>query len=141
MQVVLLLGRLAFIALIYLFLFRMTLVLYAELQTPGMIDKKETEYGCIEVLAGNDTFPKGRVFKVGRRGLSVGRSQRNDIVLPDRYASLEHAVFKSHKGALVLEDCGSTNGTWVNGERISSPIQLAAGDYVKIGGITFQYSR
>ncbi|MDR3288522.1 MAG: FHA domain-containing protein [Peptococcaceae bacterium] len=141
MQIILVLGRLIFIVLIYLFLFRMTMILYAELQAQGVIERKEAEYGCLEVLAGTDTFPQGRIYKVGRRGLRVGRSKRNDVILPDHYASLEHAVFREAKGSMMIEDCGSTNGTWVNGEKISSPIQLAAGDYVKIGSITFQYSR
>ena len=65
----------------------------------------------------------------------------NDIVLPDHFASIDHAVFRLQKGQTIVEDLGSTNGTWVNGEQIHSPVQMVAGDYVKIGSITFQYSR
>jgi len=71
----------------------------------------------------------------------LGRGKQNDIVLPDHFASIDHAVFRLQKGHTIVEDLGSTNGTWVNGEQIHSPVQMVVGDYVKIGSITFQYSR
>lgn len=141
MQVVLVLCRLIFVALIYIFLFRVASILLADLNRHGFFCRRETDYGRLEVLTGIDTFPKGRVFKIDSKGLRLGRSKQNDVVLPDHYASLEHAVIKHQKGVTILEDRDSTNGTWVNGEKISSPVQLVPGDYVKIGSITFQYSR
>lgn len=141
MQVILVLGRLVFVVLIYLFLFRVATGLLGDLQFRGFFDRREMECGRLEVLAGTEVFPKGEFFKIDNKGLRVGRDKHNDMVLPDHYASLEHAVFRQHKGNTIVEDTGSTNGTWVNGEKISSPVQLVEGDYVKIGSITFQYSR
>ena len=142
MQVLLVLGRLLFLALIYLFLFRMLTALLGGMQIKGLPSRRQgKEWGRLEVLIGGDSLPKGKVFRLDNRGLRVGRGKNNDIVLLDHFASVDHAVFKMHKGVPMVEDLGSTNGTWVNGERISSSVQLVAGDYVKIGSITFQYSR
>jgi FOG: FHA domain len=141
MQFVLILGRLAFVALIYLFIFRIFTALLADLQLKGIFQHAAHEFGRLEVLTGSETLARGRIFKVDAKGLRLGRGKHNDIVLPDHFASIEHAVIRLNKGQSIVEDLGSTNGTWVNGEQIHSPVQLVAGDYVKIGSITFQYSR
>ena len=141
MQFVLVLGRLAFVGLIYLFIFRIFTALLADLQLKGLFQRPIHEVGRLEVLTGADSLPRGRVFRLDGKGLRLGRGKHNDIVLPDHFASIDHAVFRLQKGQAVVEDLGSTNGTWVNGERIHSPVQLVLGDYVKIGSITFQYSR
>lgn len=141
MEVITVIGRLAFIALIYLFIFRIFTALLADLQLKGMFQRTGQECGRLEILSGTETLPRGRTFKVDGRGLHLGRGKHNDIVLPDHFASIDHAVFRCQKGQTYVEDQGSTNGTWVNGEQIHSPVQLVAGDYVKIGSITFQYSR
>ncbi|WP_407307564.1 FHA domain-containing protein [Desulfosporosinus sp. SB140] len=141
MQVITVIGRLVFVALIYLFIFRIFTALLADLQLKGMFQRSNQEFGRLEVLTGTETLPRGRIFKVDGKGLHLGRGKHNDIVLPDHFASIDHAVFRCQKGQTFVEDLGSTNGTWVNGEQIHSPVQLIAGDYVKIGSITFQYSR
>lgn len=141
MQFVLVIGRLAFVALIYLFIFRIFTALLADLQQRGVFQRATNDNGRLEVLTGGETLSRGRIFRVDGKGLRVGRGKHNDIVLPDHFASIEHAVFRLQKGQTILEDLGSTNGTWVNGEQIHSPVQMVAGDYVKIGSITFQYSR
>ncbi|ODA40948.1 FHA domain-containing protein [Desulfosporosinus sp. BG] len=141
MQLVFVIGRLAFVALIYLFIFRIFTALMADLQMKGIFQRPHHEYGRLEVLTGAEGLSRGSVFRVDGKGLRLGRGKHNDIVLPDHFASIDHAVFRLQKGQTIVEDLGSTNGTWVNGEQIHSPVQLVAGDYVKIGSITFQYSR
>ena len=141
MQFVLVIGRLVFVALIYLFIFRIFTALMADLQMKGIFQRPINEYGRLEVLSGAETLSKGSIFRVDGKGLRLGRGKQNDIVLPDHFASIDHAVFKQKKGQTIVEDLGSTNGTWVNGEQIHSPVQMVVGDYVKIGSITFQYSR
>ncbi|MGI5900898.1 MAG: FHA domain-containing protein [Desulfitobacteriia bacterium] len=135
------LGRILFVVFIYLFLLRVVTVLLADLRAGGVLVKSEPDWGCLEVINGSEILPKGRKIKIDARGLTIGRGKHNDIVLPDHYCSLEHAKLKHFKGVTILEDLGSTNGTWVNGERISSRVQLVTGDFIKIGGITFVYSR
>jgi pSer/pThr/pTyr-binding forkhead associated (FHA) protein len=141
MQIVLVIGRFIFLGLIYLLLFRLLTALLADLRGRGIMVRPGQEFGRLEVLTGADFLPKGRVLRIDSKGLRIGRGKNNDIVLPDHFASIEHALFRQQKGVTMLEDLGSTNGTWVNGERIHSPVQLVAGDYIKIGSVTFQYSR
>ncbi|MGE4271446.1 MAG: FHA domain-containing protein [Desulfitobacterium sp.] len=141
MQGILVLGRILFIGLIYLFLFRILTALLADLQLKGLIRREDKDFGRLEVLTGGELLPKGRIFRVDPKGLKMGRGKNNDVVLADHFASLDHALVRHQKGVTTLEDLGSTNGTWVNGERVHSSVQLVAGDYVKIGSITFQYSR
>jgi len=141
MQFVLVIGRLAFVALIYLFIFRIFTALMADLHMKGMLQRPVNELGRLEVLTGAEGLSRGSIFKIDGKGLRLGRGKHNDIVLPDHFASIDHAVFRLQKGQTIVEDLGSTNGTWVNGEQIHSPVQMVAGDYVKIGSITFQYSR
>jgi FHA domain len=66
--------------------------------------------------------------------LILGREQASaDLVIPDPGVSRRHARILPQNGAIVVEDLGSSNGTYVNGERISGPVQLDAGDEVQLG--------
>jgi pSer/pThr/pTyr-binding forkhead associated (FHA) protein len=70
--------------------------------------------------------------------LTIGREQGAGMVIDDGGVSRLHARFTEENGAVVLEDLGSSNGTYVNGERISAPVELAAGDEVQVGGTVLQ---
>ena len=64
---------------------------------------------------------------------TVGRSDKNDIVLNDPMASRVHAIFMRRGGVFLLEDLGSHNGTYVNDERLHAVRQLHHGDRIGIG--------
>jgi class 3 adenylate cyclase/tetratricopeptide (TPR) repeat protein len=74
----------------------------------------------------------GRRIRIAGR-LTVGRGVDAGVVVDDPEISRAHAVFAVTPGGLEIQDLGSLNGTWVNGERITSPTLLAPGDAVKIG--------
>jgi hypothetical protein len=141
MQIITVLGRILFVSFIYLFILRILTVMLADLRAKGVLTKVEADLGCLEVLNGSELLPRGRKLRIDSRGLSIGRGKHNDIVVPDHYCSLEHAELRHIRGMTTLEDLGSTNGTWVNGERINSQVQLVPGDYLKIGSISFLYTR
>lgn len=63
---------------------------------------------------------------------TLGRWPDNDIVLPDRMVSRHHAQIRKVGSQFLLEDLESTNGTYVNGERITGPYVLQDGDVVQI---------
>ena len=66
--------------------------------------------------------------------LILGREDSSaDLVIPDPGVSRRHARVIGENGALILEDLGSSNGTYVNGERISGAVELAPGDEIRIG--------
>src|SRR4051812_1920395 len=110
--------------MIYLFLFRVITTLYGELRSAAWYREKRNSsvVGRLEVVTTEGGLAKGQVYKIGLSGLSVGRSANNDMVLPDSFASQEHARFYPKDGQVWLEDTGSTNGTWVNGEKLATRI-------------------
>lgn len=61
----------------------------------------------------------------------VGRSPDCDFVIDDEKVSRSHATINADAHRLVIEDLGSTNGTWVNGQRVREPVTLGDGDEVR----------
>ncbi len=79
----------------------------------------------------------GIVQRLGRCN-TIGRTPDNDIRIDTEFISRHHAVILMSGTMTVLEDLNSTNGTFVNGERISR-CTLRAGDRVTIGKSEFRY--
>jgi pSer/pThr/pTyr-binding forkhead associated (FHA) protein len=83
---------------------------------------------------------KGKTFDLGDE-LIIGRAEKCHIVLDDTYVSQVHArIFRRGEGYMV-EDLGSTNGTYMNRRRITSPSELQRGDRVKIGKTVMEARR
>lgn len=76
---------------------------------------------------------KGREIPLSQELLTIGRLQGSDVVIDDRLASRRHAEIERRRGQYVVNDCGSRNGTFVNGQRISEPHMLRDGDEIQIG--------
>jgi hypothetical protein len=74
-------------------------------------------------------------------GAVLGRGDGADIRLEDSFASTRHARLVSQGEVIVLEDLGSTNGTYLNGEPLRGPQPLHAGDKVRIGDSEFTFER
>ena len=74
-------------------------------------------------------------------GAVLGRADGADIVLQDSFASGRHARLAPQGEVIVLEDLGSTNGTYLNGEPLSGPQPLHAGDRIRIGDSEFSFER
>jgi ABC-2 type transport system ATP-binding protein len=68
----------------------------------------------------------------------IGRDPGADVVVADSEASGRHASFQLVDGGVVVEDLGSTNGTFVNGRRVSGSQRLAAGDRVQLGNTVLE---
>jgi Serine phosphatase RsbU, regulator of sigma subunit len=74
-----------------------------------------------------DTYPLGRLR------ITIGRSARNDLCIPDPFASRVHAEVRREGDGYVLQDLGSANGTLFNGAPAGGSIPLAPGDRIQIG--------
>jgi FHA domain-containing protein len=74
-------------------------------------------------------------------GALLGRGDQVDIVLEDSFASSRHARLVPHGDVIVLEDLGSTNGTYLNGEPLRGPQPLHMGDRIRIGDSEFTFER
>jgi pSer/pThr/pTyr-binding forkhead associated (FHA) protein len=69
----------------------------------------------------------------GRPPLELGRDKGAEIVLHDPEVSRRHARFESHEGFVYLEDLKSSNGTFLNGRRITEAIEIRQGDEIDVG--------
>src|SRR5438067_1452099 len=68
-----------------------------------------------------------------RRQWIIGRSAECDLVLDQPGVSVRHCRLTETASAVVLEDLGSTNGTFVNGVQVTSPVRVARGDHITLG--------
>src|SRR6266508_841445 len=75
----------------------------------------------------------GAAFTLEGDQLTIGRDSVNEIVINDAEISRRHARLTFQGGKYVLEDLGSTNGTFVNGQRLAGPRVLKAGEVVSFG--------
>ena len=74
-------------------------------------------------------------------GAVLGRGEQADIQLQDTFASSQHARLAPHGDVIVLEDLGSTNGTYLNEEPLRGPQPLRPGDRIRIGDSSFTFER
>jgi hypothetical protein len=75
----------------------------------------------------------GKTFLLEKEEILLGRDLANEIPISDPEVSRRHARFMMQGENIMVEDLGSTNGTFLNGQRISSPQQLRAGDVITLG--------
>jgi pSer/pThr/pTyr-binding forkhead associated (FHA) protein len=83
----------------------------------------------------------GTVIPLGTSPITVGRAADSTLVLKDDYASSRHARFFPSDGQWIVEDLGSTNGTWIDRTRITGPTVLRIGATVRVGRTTLQLQR
>jgi pSer/pThr/pTyr-binding forkhead associated (FHA) protein len=149
--------KLCLLALLYLFFFRVVRAVWAELRTPSPA-------GGAPVAAGGAVAAPGRrerkaqakaaksrpqlvmvepADQAGRSyplddEASIGRAAGCRITLDDTYASQIHARVFQRDGQLLVEDLGSTNGTWLNRHKVSGPMVLQRGDRLQIGNTVME---
>jgi len=134
-DVVLLIGRLLFVALLYLFLF-------AIMRTGiGLVrgQRKKERIWNLSIEKGPKEL---RGVSIAVHGpIIVGRSPSADIVIGAGYVSARHARFSLMGQNLFVEDLGSTNGTTVNGQSILDPVALNDDDIVTVGDVVIRVRR
>ena len=131
-DIILLIGRLLFVVLLYLFLFAIMKTGIGLVRGQRRKEKAWTvaiEQGPKE-LRGVQIAVHGPVI--------VGRSPGSDIIIGADYVSSRHARFVLMGQNLFIEDLGSTNGTAVNGVYISEPTALKSGDKIAVGDVTMR---
>jgi pSer/pThr/pTyr-binding forkhead associated (FHA) protein len=131
--------RIGFVLLIYLFLFMVARALWRDLRA-GIAGAGQP-LGRLVVIAS----PEGRPAEGTSLPLdavnSIGRDVNNAIVIDDSFVSTEHAVLSFRGRAWYVEDRGSTNGTWLNGQRVEGLLPLGYGDEIQIGQVRLRLER
>jgi pSer/pThr/pTyr-binding forkhead associated (FHA) protein len=145
-ETTLLLLKIAFLVLLYLFIWRIVRSAARDLRLPQesmilsphqvsslLAQPVARELGRLVVLR-SPTLDAGEVVTLDMHALRVGRGGDNDVSVDgDEYASSHHARFEPRRDGVYVEDVGSTNGTFVNGIRLTRERRLAPGDVVRIG--------
>jgi pSer/pThr/pTyr-binding forkhead associated (FHA) protein/ketosteroid isomerase-like protein len=75
----------------------------------------------------------GQVFDLTQSEITIGRETNNDIAIDDRALSRRHARLRLEADLYVLKDLGSTNGTFVNGDRLEDERTIQPGDRINLG--------
>lgn len=80
-------------------------------------------------------LPTGDVFdrEINDEETQIGKGPRNDLVIADPSVSTAHSVLRRENEAYTIADLGSRNGTFINGERVTSPRRLSHGDVIGMG--------
>jgi FHA domain len=147
----LLLLKILFLLLLYLFIWRIVRTAARDLRLPqesfvlapgsipGLGEERRVEAGKLVVIK-SPALGEGDHWELDSSPLTFGRSSQNDVQLKrDEYASSNHARIEPRRDGVWLEDVGSTNGTYLNGIRLTSPKKLASGDVVRIGETELRY--
>ncbi len=86
------------------------------------------------VVEESPVLEKGDEYEVDSAPITVGRGGQNDVAIDgDEFASARHVRFEPRRDGVWVYDLGSTNGTYVNGIRISDARKLVPGDVVRVG--------
>jgi len=135
-DVVLLAGRLLLLALLYLFLFA---AVRAGIGLVAGQRKKGKGALTVRVVQGPSALMGITVAITGP--IVIGRSPGADIVIGDDFVSGKHTRISPAGDGAVIEDLGSTNGTVLNGQRLTAPHRLQAGDAIDIGSVRLKVDR
>ncbi|MDY7102399.1 MAG: FHA domain-containing protein [Actinomycetota bacterium] len=142
--------RLCLLALVYLFFLRVLRAVWTEVHGPRVRAsapsgarrgrKAKRGRGQVRREAGVDAVltvlepPDQRGLQYPVTGeLTVGRAAGCQVTLDDTYASQIHARVFVHDGKLLVEDLGSTNGTYLNRQKVAGPMVVGPGDKLQIG--------
>jgi len=115
-------------------------------RSPAVDDSQATQFytgantidmfHCLEIDGGHDSTKR---FVVSPSGLRIGRAPPADIVLTDKQVSRSHCLVELADGGLRVSDLNSTNGTFIDGERISGPSQLRVGSLLRVGTVLMKH--
>ncbi|MEG0772754.1 FHA domain-containing protein [Clostridium sp.] len=131
--------NLVIIAIIYFIIIYALKIMYNDTKSEGKKKRKKTVDFGLEVVdkGDNHELRSGGVIPVNEI-LTMGRNEDNMVVLEDRYVSSHHLKIYFRNTDYILEDLNSTNGTFVNDERVKSKITLNKGDKIKVGTSVFK---
>jgi hypothetical protein len=149
----LLVLKIAFLVLLYLFIWRIVRSASQDLRVGGgaaqesqIISPGQAAAAGLTpraparlVVVSSPALDRGEEIRVDSIPISVGRGGQNDVALDgDEFSSARHARFEARRDGLWVEDLGSTNGTFVNGARVTTPRRLGKGDVVRVGQSDFR---
>jgi hypothetical protein len=131
---ILLLGRIAFVVALYLFLLILALLLRRELRMQHTLAEERAPADLMMMEPHDSEYEAGERIPLLTE-TTIGRASENALVLNDTFVSSEHARLLWNGKGWVLEDLGSTNGTQVNGRKVKRAAPVKPGDVIELGRI------
>jgi hypothetical protein len=135
--------KLFLLVLLYLFFLRVLRAVWAEISGPKVVEaparrsrrerrppRGRSSEPRLVVIEPDDQ--RGRAFELADE-MTVGRAAGCQIVLDDTYASQLHTRIFQRDGQLMVDDLGSTNGTYLNNRKVSGAMVMNRGDKLRIG--------
>lgn len=104
-----------------------------EVPEPQQVEAKRP---CLIMIRGDFV---GQVNELEKDVIIIGRSDDADLVMSDVSISRKHAMLVNRIDGFYLSDLGSTNGCWLNKDRVKEPTRLSAGDKITLGNIAFKF--
>ena len=149
---VLLVLKIAFLVLLYLFVWRVVRTAGRDMRLPqesfilrpggaltGGAIGQQISSGRL-VVAHSPALEEGTEYALDAAAVTIGRSNQNVVSIDDdEFASARHARIEPRRDGVWVNDLGSTNGTYVNGVRIDRPRKLVNGDVVRAGETELRY--
>jgi pSer/pThr/pTyr-binding forkhead associated (FHA) protein len=140
----LLVLKIAFLVLLYLFVWRVVRTAGRDMRLPqeSFILKPALAGGAIGqqirpgrlVVTSSPVLEEGQEYSLESSAVTIGRAAQNSVSIDgDEFASARHARIEPRRDGVWVSDVGSTNGTFVNGVRIDRPRKLVTGDVVRAG--------
>lgn len=145
---VMLLLRIAFIGLIYVFLYQIARVALRELVTIGqMSGQQESRAPARRRLTASLVVTDPAKSSLGMDEhiplstyTTIGRESANVLVIDDSFTSSNHAEIVHEGGRWLVRDLGSTNGTFVNGRRVNGQCLVDHGDRIAFGNVVVTFT-
>ena len=131
--------RLGFLVLLYAFFFFVARALWRDLRAGVAVSGKPL--ARLHVISAAEGKPQPGTSIPLDAINSIGRDVNNSIIIDDSFVSAEHALLTFRGRAWYVEDRGSTNGTWLNGQRIEGLWPLGYGDEIQIGQVRMRLDR
>lgn len=130
-----------FIVILYVIIYYALKIMYKDVKNGGKRKRPlnlNKNYG-LEIISAGDNLDlkEGSIIPI-RSDLTIGRKEGNSIVLLDQHVSGNHAEIIIRNNKLILEDLHSTNGTFLNGNKITGKVQLSNKDEIRIGKVIFK---
>jgi pSer/pThr/pTyr-binding forkhead associated (FHA) protein len=149
-EAVLLGLKVGFLVLLYLFIWRIVRSVAKDLRLPQesfvLAPQQAAAAGLGRAQAGTLTVLSSPALAADTERdldsspVTIGRAPENDLALDaDEFASVQHARIEPRRDGVWLEDLGSTNGTFLNGVKLTQPRKLSSGDVIRVGETDLRY--
>jgi hypothetical protein len=150
----LLILKLVFLVLLYLFIWRIvrsasrdvhtaqeSFILAPSSPEAAMLAAAAPPRRSKLVVVKSPTLKEGTGYTLDSQPLTIGRGGDNAVRVEDEYASSRHAQVQARRDGTWVQDIGSTNGTYVNGLKLTRPRKLSPGDVVRVGETELRFDQ